>query len=419
MNGWRPSAAIMPTSYRHCLFVTGFAVAFAQHLGMREDDQRRLTRAALLHDVGKAFIPIAILDKPGELSDEEMADQSKPIRVSAMMRCRPQAGFPPEMLDVVLHHHQLLDGSGLSRGSAGDRDRDIVRLTTIVDIHAALVEKRAYRLAVHGRQGVPDHGRHGRQARPASAAGFSSGRVRGQLRAGFLSFRGDANHLSRNLRFRVQSFRTTRITLCCSFDNRTANRSDPSFETARCPEYLAADHGQQRSDLADFLHPRPEIVRRQHREIGQLARFQARPACRRHWPRRPSCGCTSPAPAAARGFRFVARLHAPDGGAVEIPLQRNESIVRPHAMRVGAAGHGQPELHRGDDARHLLRGVDADFLLQPLAAEIEPVLHAPDQAERLIRFKLSSDTLYRCKHSSAGLRIGISLLMSSTTSSRS
>src|SRR6478735_5958620 len=44
-------------SYRHCLFVTGFAVAFAQHLGMREDDQRRLTRAALLHDVGKAFVP--------------------------------------------------------------------------------------------------------------------------------------------------------------------------------------------------------------------------------------------------------------------------------------------------------------------------------------------------------------------------
>jgi HD-GYP domain-containing protein (c-di-GMP phosphodiesterase class II) len=52
-------------SYRHCLFVTGYAVAFAQHLGMREQDQRRLTRAALLHDVGKAFIPVAILDKPG------------------------------------------------------------------------------------------------------------------------------------------------------------------------------------------------------------------------------------------------------------------------------------------------------------------------------------------------------------------
>src|ERR1700741_2006070 len=59
-------------SYRHCLFVTGFAVAFAQHLGMREDDQRRLARAALLHDVGKAFIPLDLLDKAGKLTDEEM-----------------------------------------------------------------------------------------------------------------------------------------------------------------------------------------------------------------------------------------------------------------------------------------------------------------------------------------------------------
>src|SRR5665213_786432 len=60
-------------TFRHCLFVTGFAVAFAQHLGMREDDQRRLARAALLHDVGKAFIPVAILDKPAALTDAEMA----------------------------------------------------------------------------------------------------------------------------------------------------------------------------------------------------------------------------------------------------------------------------------------------------------------------------------------------------------
>src|SRR6202034_4370876 len=59
-------------SYRHCLFVTGFAVAFAQHLGMRDDDQRRLARAALLHDVGKAFVPVAILDKPRDLTVEEM-----------------------------------------------------------------------------------------------------------------------------------------------------------------------------------------------------------------------------------------------------------------------------------------------------------------------------------------------------------
>jgi putative nucleotidyltransferase with HDIG domain len=132
-------------TYRHCLFVTGFAVAFAQHLGMREDDQRRLTRAALLHDVGKAFVSRAILDKPGKLTDEEMLEmRTHPSRGCEALAA--QGGFPPEMLDVVLHHHELLDGSGYPNRLRGDQVSDIVRLTTIVDIYAALVEKRAYRL---------------------------------------------------------------------------------------------------------------------------------------------------------------------------------------------------------------------------------------------------------------------------------
>ena len=132
-------------SYRHCLFVTGFAVAFAQHVGMREDDQRRLVRAALLHDVGKAFVPVAILNKPGKLTDEEM----KVIRMHPRLgydALAAEGGFPPEMLDVVLHHHELLDGTGYPNGLRGDQLSDIVRLTTIVDIHAAQVEKRPYRL---------------------------------------------------------------------------------------------------------------------------------------------------------------------------------------------------------------------------------------------------------------------------------
>src|SRR5258708_1607493 len=132
-------------SYRHCLFVTGFAVAFAQHLGMREEDQRRLTRAALLHDVGKAFIPVAILDKLDSLTDEEMGEMRKHPRLG-FDALAAQGSFPREMLDVVLHHHELLDGSGYPDGLRGDQISDIVRLMTIVDIHSALVEKRAYRL---------------------------------------------------------------------------------------------------------------------------------------------------------------------------------------------------------------------------------------------------------------------------------
>jgi putative nucleotidyltransferase with HDIG domain len=132
-------------TYRHCLFVTGFAVAFAQHLGMREDDQRRLARAALLHDVGKAFVPAALLDKLGELTVEEMAElREHPRRGHDALSA--QGGFPPEMLDVVLHHHEFLDGTGYPNGLGGGQISDIVRLTTVVDIYAALVENRAYRL---------------------------------------------------------------------------------------------------------------------------------------------------------------------------------------------------------------------------------------------------------------------------------
>jgi HD-GYP domain-containing protein (c-di-GMP phosphodiesterase class II) len=112
---------------------------------MREDDQRRLVRAALLHDVGKAFIPVSILDKPAALTDAEMAVvREHPRRGYEALAA--QGGFPPEMLDVVLHHHEFLDGTGYPDGLSGDQISDIVRLITIVDVHAAMIEQRTYRL---------------------------------------------------------------------------------------------------------------------------------------------------------------------------------------------------------------------------------------------------------------------------------
>lgn len=67
-------------------------------------------------------------------------------RVAAIETLAAQGGFPPEMLDVVLHHHEFLDGTGYPNGLRDSQISDIVRLTTIVDIYAALVEKRAYRM---------------------------------------------------------------------------------------------------------------------------------------------------------------------------------------------------------------------------------------------------------------------------------
>jgi HD-GYP domain-containing protein (c-di-GMP phosphodiesterase class II) len=131
-------------TYRHCLLVTGFAVGFALHLGMRENDQRRLVRSALLHDVGKAFLPASLLDKQGKLSPEEITVLRQHPR-HGYEALAAEGSFPPEMLDVILHHHEFLDGSGYPNGLRTEQISDIVRLTTIVDIYAALIERRAYR----------------------------------------------------------------------------------------------------------------------------------------------------------------------------------------------------------------------------------------------------------------------------------
>ena len=129
-------------SYRHTLHVTGFAVAFAQHLGMREDDQRRLTRAALLHDVGKAFIPVPILNKVGKLTDEEVGVLAQHTRLG-YDALKEQRGFPGEVMDVVLHHHEMLDGTGYPDGLRGSQISDIVRIITLADTYASLLEPDA------------------------------------------------------------------------------------------------------------------------------------------------------------------------------------------------------------------------------------------------------------------------------------
>ncbi|GJD77209.1 HD-GYP domain-containing protein [Methylobacterium gregans] len=123
--------------------VTGLAAAFAQSLGLGEQDCHRLTKAALLHDVGKIEVPSAILNKPGKLTDAEMAV----VRLHPEHGYRMLAGegFGPEMLAVVRSHHEMLDGSGYPDKLKGDDIPDLVRLVTVCDIYGALIERRSYK----------------------------------------------------------------------------------------------------------------------------------------------------------------------------------------------------------------------------------------------------------------------------------
>ncbi|MCG6204764.1 HD domain-containing protein [Rhodopseudomonas sp. HC1] len=134
-------------SYRLALFATGYAVAFAQHLGMREEDQRRLTRAALLFDVGKAFVDVALLDHVDGLAGERLRKYREHPRLG-YDALAAEGTFPRETLEVVLHHHELLDGSGYPDALHGDQISDIVRITTIVDIFTSLVAQRKNHLSL-------------------------------------------------------------------------------------------------------------------------------------------------------------------------------------------------------------------------------------------------------------------------------
>jgi putative nucleotidyltransferase with HDIG domain len=130
--------------YQHSLSVAGFASAFGLQLQLSRADQMRLAKAALLHDLGKANIPRAILNKPGKLTAEEMAIMRTHPGAGADILAR-QGGFDATLLAVVRHHHEMLDGTGYPDGLSGDRIPDLVRLVTICDIHSALTERRAYR----------------------------------------------------------------------------------------------------------------------------------------------------------------------------------------------------------------------------------------------------------------------------------
>jgi putative nucleotidyltransferase with HDIG domain len=131
-------------TYQHCLLVTGVAVDFGLSLGLARLDIERMYSAAMFHDIGKARIPLAVLDKPGRLDAEERAlIETHPAAGYDVLK--GNAGVSPEILDVVRHHHEYLDGSGYPDKLGAASISDIVRMMTISDIFAALIEHRHYK----------------------------------------------------------------------------------------------------------------------------------------------------------------------------------------------------------------------------------------------------------------------------------
>ncbi len=135
-----------PYTAGHQKNVANLTVKIAQKLGLDEENINILFMGALLHDLGKIAIPSEILTKPGKLTPEEFA----------LIKTHPRVGyeilkdveFVGPVKEMVLYHHERLDGSGYPEGLKGDLIPMEARLLAVADVVDAISSHRPYRPAL-------------------------------------------------------------------------------------------------------------------------------------------------------------------------------------------------------------------------------------------------------------------------------
>lgn len=134
-------------TFLHSVSVCALMIAFGRSLGFTREDLHQLGLGGLMHDLGKAFVPDAILNKPGKLTDEEFAIIKRhPADGHKMLLEISGIGATP--LAIVIQHHERIDGRGYPHGLAGDALERIGRMGAICDIYDAITADRAYHRAI-------------------------------------------------------------------------------------------------------------------------------------------------------------------------------------------------------------------------------------------------------------------------------
>ena len=131
-------------TYMHSVAVCALMVALGRTLGLTDDECRQAGLAGLLHDMGKALMPGEVLNKPGRLTDAEHdVMKTHPERGFALLA--ESRGVAPEALDVVLHHHERIDGRGYPHGLAGEAITRLARMGAVCDVYDAITSNRPYK----------------------------------------------------------------------------------------------------------------------------------------------------------------------------------------------------------------------------------------------------------------------------------
>ena len=131
-------------TYMHSVAVCAMMVALAKQLGLDEGQIRSAGLAGLLHDLGKAVMPMEILNKPGKLTDEEFSViKSHPVEGHKMLL--GGVNVDPVVLDVCLHHHEKTDGSGYPSGLKGPEISLFAKMGAVCDVYDAITSNRPYK----------------------------------------------------------------------------------------------------------------------------------------------------------------------------------------------------------------------------------------------------------------------------------
>ena len=130
-------------TFLHSVSVCTLMIAFGRSLGLEGELLRQGGIGGLLHDLGKMKVPDAVLNKPGRLTDAEFELIKKhPEDGHAVLL--ETAGIGPVPLDITLHHHERIDGSGYPHRLSGDAISTMARMAAVVDVYDAITADRCY-----------------------------------------------------------------------------------------------------------------------------------------------------------------------------------------------------------------------------------------------------------------------------------
>jgi putative nucleotidyltransferase with HDIG domain len=131
-------------TYMHSVAVCALMINLARELRFGDAAVRDAGMAGLLHDIGKALVPIEIIDKPDKLTDAEFdVIKTHPVRGHELLK--QSSGVSYNTLDVCLRHHEKFDGSGYPDGLSGDRLSLFARMGALCDVYDAVTSDRAYK----------------------------------------------------------------------------------------------------------------------------------------------------------------------------------------------------------------------------------------------------------------------------------